>query len=71
MPIISVRDNEHNRWMRNAKIKKTKTKQQKQQQTHQEKSNLGDRSYSEWERDKWFCCAPKLSPINIKSFFNF
>ena len=48
MPIISVRDNENNRWNRNSK-KQTKT----------EKKG-GDRSYSERVRDKWFCCAFKF-----------
>ena len=52
MAIISVRDNEENRWKRNAKTKiKTKNKNRK---------NNRDRSYSERMRAKWFCCALKL-----------
>ena len=45
MPIISVRDNENNRWKINAK-KKKKAKKEK---------NKGDRSYIERVRAKWFC----------------
>ena len=40
MPIIRVRDNENNRWNRNAK--KTKTE-----------NNKGDKNYTERVRAKW------------------
>ena len=53
MPIISVRDNENNRWKRNAE-KKTKTEK-----------NKGDKSYSERVRAKWFCCAFKLGFLQL------
>ena len=46
MPIISVKDNENNRWNRNANKKQTKTGKIE-----------GGKSYSERVRDKWFCCA--------------
>ena len=49
MPIISVRDNENNRWKRNAGKKKTKTKK-----------NKGGKSYSERVRANWFSSALKL-----------
>ena len=60
MPIISVRDNENNRWK--SKEKKTTTNKQIQK---------GERGHgsreSEMMRAKWFCCAFKLgfSPINM------
>ena len=42
MPIISVEENENNRWMRNANIKKTKKQQQlKKKQSHKEKNKGG------------------------------
>ena len=47
MRIISVIDNENNRWKRNEKKPiQTKTKKNKE-----------DGSYSEKVRAKWFCCA--------------
>ena len=52
MPIISIRDNENNRWKRNTHTH-THTKQW-------QKRVRGDRSYSERERAKWLCCAFKL-----------
>ena len=60
MLTISVRDNESNRWKRNAK---TKSKQSKQK-TKTEK-NKGDRSYSERVRAKWFWCAFKLGFLQL------
>ena len=54
MSIISVRDNENNRWKRNAEKKKTKTEK-----------NKGDKSYSERVRAKWFCCAFKLGFLQL------
>ena len=48
MPIISGRDDENDRWKRNAE-KKAKTEK-----------NEGDKGYSERERAKWFYCAFKL-----------
>ena len=56
MPIITVRDNENNRWKRNADKNKTETEK-----------NKGDESYSERVRAKWFSCAFKLGfqPINM------
>ena len=59
MPIISVRDNESNRWKRNAKKQnKSKTKTGK---------NKRDKSYSERVRAKWFCCACKLGFLQLIS----
>ena len=55
MPIISVRDDENNRWKRN-KAKKIKTKTKK---------NNEDRSYSERVRAKWLCCAFKLDFLQL------
>ena len=46
-------DNENNRWKRNAE-KKTKTEK-----------NKGDKSCSERVRAKWFCCAFKLSFLQL------
>ena len=43
MAIISVRDNENNRWKRNTKAKGKKKLKQKERQ----KKTRGDRSYSE------------------------
>ena len=63
MPIISVRDNENNRWKRNAKTnKQTKTKK-----------NKGGRSYSERVRAKWFWSAFKLGFLRLicKAFLVF
>ena len=54
MFVISVRDNENNRWKTKAK------KPQQQQQQQRQKRTRGDRSYSERVRVKWFCCAFKL-----------
>ena len=71
MPIISVEENENNRWMRNANIKKKQKQQQLKKNKVTKKRTRGDRRYSERERAKWFCCAFKFSPINIKSFFSF
>ena len=56
MTIISVRDNENDRWKRNAKTKK----QQKTQ-----KRVRGERSYSERVRAKWFSCAFKLGFLQL------
>ena len=49
MRIISVRDNENNRWKKNAKEERKKEKKKKK----------GDRSYSKKVRDKWLCWAFK------------
>ena len=54
MLIISVRDYENNKWRRNAEQKTTKTEK-----------NKGDKSYSERVRAKWFCCAFKLSFLQL------
>ena len=56
MPIISVGDNENNRWKRNAKKKQKKRKTEK---------NKGEKSYSERVRDKWFCWAFKLGFLQL------
>ena len=57
MLIISVRDNENNRGNRNAKIK---------QKTKTGKNNEGrGRNYSKRGRDKRFCCAFKLSFLQL------
>ena len=57
MLIISVRDNENNRWRGIAK--KNQTKQNKTNK-QREKRARENRSYSEKVRAKWFCCAFKL-----------
>ena len=51
MPIISVKDNENNRWKRHVK-KRRKVKK-----------NKGDGRYS--ERDKWFCWAFMLGFLQL------
>ena len=51
MPIISVRDNENNRWNRNAKKKTEKDK--------------GVKSYSERARTKWCFRAFKLGILQL------
>ena len=62
MPIISVRDNENNRWIKNTKKKSNQpNKKNKQRQ----KRTRGDRSYSERVRAKWFCCAFKLGFLQL------
>ena len=53
MPIISVRDNENNRWKRNPE-KKTKTEK-----------NKGDKSYSETVRAAWFSCPFNLGFLRL------
>ena len=53
MPIISVRDNESNRWKKNAE-KKIKTEK-----------NKGDKCYSERVRAKWFWCMFKLGFLQL------
>ena len=65
MPIISVKDNENNRWKRNPKTKTITTTTTKQ--------NKGDGSYSERVRDKWFCWAFKLGFLELicKAFLIF
>ena len=54
MPIISVTDNENNRWKRNARKSQTKS----------EKKKWG-RIYKERVRAKWFCCAFKLGLFQL------
>ena len=51
MLIISVRDNENNRWKRKNK------KNRKEQRS--------DASYSESVRAKWFCCMFKLGFLQL------
>ena len=51
MLIISVRDNENNRWKRKNK------KNRKEQRS--------DASYSESVRAKWFCCTFKLGFLQL------
>ena len=65
MPIISVRDNENNRWKRNAKTKNktTKKKQKKQRQNR----TRGDRSYNERVRAKWPFCPFRLGFLQLIS----
>ena len=53
MPIISVRDNENNRWKRNAE------KKQRQKRTR------GANTYSDRVRAKWFSCAFKLGFLQL------
>ena len=58
MPIISVRDDENNRWKRNTHTKKNdNNKDRKEQQ--------GGASYSERVRAKWFYCAFKLGFLQL------
>ena len=58
MPIISVRDDENNRWKRNTHKKKPdNNKDRKEQQ--------GGASYSERVRAKWFYCAFKLGFLQL------
>ena len=59
MLIISARDNENNRWKRNAK------KNQQNKQKQRQKRTRGDKSYSERMRAKWFCCAFKLGFLRV------
>ena len=59
MSLIRVRVDENSRWKRNSKNKKI-TKQNKQRQ-----ESKGDRSYSERVRAKRFCCAFKLSFLQL------
>ena len=60
MPIISVRDNEINRWKKNAE----KKKQTNENKTKTEK-NKADKGYSERVRAKWFCWAFKLGFLQL------
>ena len=54
MLINSVTDNENNRWKRKAKSKGRK-------------KQMGDASYSESVRAKWFCCTFKLGFLQLIS----
>ena len=66
MPIIGVRDNENNRWERNAKKKNPATTTKNQ--TKKEKSKAereGGWSYSERVRAKLFCCVFKLGFLQL------
>ena len=67
MPIISVRDNESNRWKRNKTTTTTTANKQRQERAR------GDRSYSERVRAKLFCCAFKLGFLQLicKAFLIF
>ena len=56
MSIISVRDNESNRWKRNANKQKKKAKTEK---------NKGDKSYSGRVKAEWFCCAFKFGFLQL------
>ena len=60
MLIISIRDNENNRWKRNAKAKKQKKKTTATKKKTKTEKNKGGRSYSERVRAKWFSCTVKL-----------
>ena len=62
MPIISVKDNENNRWKRKANKQKTQTNKKTPQKTKKTKTekNKWDKTYSERVGAKWFCCAFKL-----------
>ena len=69
MPINSIRDNENNRWNKNAK---KRPEQQKNKQSRKRKrmggGGEGDRNCSEKMRAKWFCCAKctvSFSTINM------
>ena len=53
MLIISVRDNENNRWKRKEKKNKDRKKQRR------------GTSYSESVRAKWFCCTFKLGFVQL------
>ena len=55
MLIITVKDNKHNGWKRNAKTKKKHKKTTKKEKTKQNKKNnriRGEGSYGERMRDK-------------------
>ena len=41
MPIISIRDNENNRWKRNAKTKTTTTTKKQNQKTNKDRKEQG------------------------------
>ena len=41
MPIISIRDNENNRWKRNAKTKTTTTTKKQNQKTNEDRKEQG------------------------------
>ena len=59
MLITSVRDNENNRWKRNAKKKQQTNKQTKT------KKNKWEGRYSKRIRAKWFCWAVKLGLLQL------
>ena len=64
MSIISVRDNENNRWKRNAKTK-NKTTQKKQKKKQRQNRTRGDRSYNERVRAKWPFCPFRLGFLQL------
>ena len=54
MPIISVRDNENNRWNRNIKMQQKSQNKPKQKRTREAEAIVKS------VRATWFCCAFKL-----------
>ena len=59
MSIISVSDNENNRWKRNI------NKQTNKNKNKDKKEPGGDKSFSERVRAKWFCCTFKLGFLQL------
>ena len=59
MLIISVRDNENNRWKGNENNSNNNNNNKKTEKAR------GDRSYSERVRAKLFCCAFKLGFVQL------
>ena len=45
--------------------RKNKNKKRKKKNKQRQTRTRGDRSYSEWVRAKWFCCAFKLGFLQI------
>ena len=68
MQMISVRDNKNNRWMRNAKKKKTNKKKQIKTKTEKKK---GNGSYRENMRAKWFSWAFKFLTNEYRRYLIF
>ena len=71
MLIVSVRDNENNRWKKNTKA--TTKNSNNNNKNKQKKRRRENRSCSESVRAKWFCCAFKLGFLQLmpKAFLTF
>ena len=72
MLIVSVRDNENNRWKKNTKAT-TKNNNNNNKNKQRQKRTRENRSCSESVRAKWFCCAFKLGFLQLmsKAFLTF